>query len=97
MSSAIPPPPDGFRVATSTREVLEAFNSHSRHHRSSDRGAILRLYVNREWVPGQVDAGTRPRRPITRNVPVAWGDPPFGEVRRLPFERIAIPNDTEER
>lgn len=86
----VPPPPDGFRVATSTREVYEAV---SRRNRREQRSA-LRLYVGRQWVPGEIDVAISavPRRPVTRNVPVTWGDPPFGEARRLPFDRIAVPN-----
>lgn len=92
--SNLAPPPFGFRVATSTREVFEAAD---RARRDNDRSPLpLRVYVDREWMPGGVDIAifSAPRRPVTRNVPVVWGDPPFGSARRLPFDRIAIPVPT---
>lgn len=85
----IPPPPDGFRVATSTHEVFQAA---SRARRSTDR-LPLRVYVDRQWIPGSVNTAIDavPRRPATRNVAMAWGEPPLGDGRRLPFDRIAVP------
>lgn len=85
-------PPDGFRVATSTREVFDA-HQHARRSTNRRNPHALRVYVDQQWVPGSVDSAIDavPRRPVTRNVPMTWGEPPFGDARRLPFDRIAIP------
>lgn len=89
--TTIPEPPEGFRLATSVYEVLEAGSVRGRER------DVLRLYVNREWVAGRLDIaiGSQPKRPISRNVAVTWAGPShgLGHARRLPFERIAIPEE----
>jgi hypothetical protein len=85
----VPPPPDGFRIATSTWEVFEAGNI--RGIREA-RGA-LRVYVNGQWQPGGLDIAISavPKRPRSRNLPMKWGEYPLREGRNLPYDRIAVP------